>query len=203
MNPYIKSMVLTPEGQKRCSGKQTLDFTPGVNILVGPNGSGKSTILSLCKKPLSTLIERYAIWPDNNHQITTLSLDTEKDNPRLKDLRHLPDVFGYGMISQFLSHGQTMKPVLTRGLKEAIQSASAGKTITFLIDEPEAALDFNGIEEFKQNLVKVLESNKCQAIIASHSPQIWFTQGANIVELVPGYMKETFSKYQKLFEKIS
>ena len=28
-------------------GRETLEFTPGLNILWGPNGSGKSTVLTL------------------------------------------------------------------------------------------------------------------------------------------------------------
>lgn len=153
-------------------------FSPGVNILVGPNGSGKSTVLralyscTSCKKETSK--------PSSVHYF-----DTETMNPHTRT--GAPGNMTNMLLKtrgRFSSHGQI--------LKAALVSLPICSGDVLLIDEPEAAQDFSGVEDIRKDFETIC-AKRGQVIAASHHPAIW--REANIIELVPGYVEEVIHDF--------
>lgn len=176
-----------------CSGHTRIEFASGINVLVGPNGSGKSTILSsLLKAGTGNKNPDFKIETDGAGKV--IHFDTERGNPRTAN--RLRDDSGiYAQVAMmFSSHGQSVRPIVTRGLTEAIDKNDGSNTLA-LIDEPEAAMDIDGVDAFIQTLCKLLEEKPVQFVVASHSPLIWRTPKANVIELVPGYINRAMARF--------
>jgi predicted ATPase len=98
--------------------------------------------------------------------------DFEKHNPRQK--RYIES--GFDVVSHMKSHGEVNRLV--------IDKMSEAKDCLFLLDEPEQALDLDGIIELL-NIVR--DSGASQIIIVTHSPLIILSGLFHIVELEDGY----------------
>ena len=166
----IKRIHLCFNHAVKVQGPAEFLFSPGVNVLMGPNGSGKSTVLralhtcTSCKKEMSK-------------QSSVHYFDTETMNPHTRT--GAPGNMTNMLLKtrgRFSSHGEI--------LKAALGSLPIRSGDVLLIDEPEAAQDFSGVEEIRKGFETIC-TKKGQVIAASHHPVIW--QEANIIELVPGY----------------
>lgn len=162
--------------------QRTFHFKEGVNILCGPNGSGKSTLLEAIEgcagkgneRPTKIKAELVDYDPGPFKKF-----DFEKDNPRCQNIVEAGGFaqFAFGMRAKFSSHGETTRELL-RQLMDGFERACV------LIDEPEQALDMQGLHK----LVEQLKASKArQIIIASHSPNLILDPGFNVVELEEGY----------------
>jgi predicted ATPase len=161
----LKSITI-PEKYKNMVSKSFVEFQSGLNLLIGPNGSGKSTLLNI--------IQEYK----NDRTVLDLEpgpyyfFDFEKHNPRLKS--YIDN--GFDIVSRMKSHGEVNRSV--------ISEMSEAKDCLFIMDEPEQALDVDGIIEL---LDIVRKSKASQIIMVTHSPLIILSGLFHIVELEDGY----------------
>ena len=138
-----------------------------INLLVGQQGCGKSTLLKLLQqnhKDIELTLAENTI----KNGINSFYFDTEKDNPRVKDLQMYSNLNGTdkgigiknALLTHFTSHGETMEQFIIEPLKKA-------ENCVILLDEPESGLSitnqFKLIKEIK-NAVK----RNCQFVIATH-----------------------------------
>ena len=163
--------------------KNPVSFQPGVNLLIGPNGSGKSTICSsLAKNPKH---------PDVAFDVTPGKFrffDFERDNPRVKSYVE-SDIDIY---VRMMSHGEVIKELLKTLTQKGVQDEAV------IIDEPEAAVDVDGIEQ----LIKSLRASPAhQVIVATHCPFLIWQSDFNIVELVDGYREHVKTRVEKLLTR--
>jgi predicted ATPase len=150
----------------RCWWKgESIEFHPGINLLVGDQGCGKSSLLdairAMCgdKKAPIGLKEKITYIAD---PITTIGFDFEKDN--LRTLGHLD----YGNIGPQLaakksSHGEFTNYVLT-------YLTQIENTLIYL-DEPDQALSIRSIKKLI-NMMQLATNKGCQIIAAVHHPYI-------------------------------
>lgn len=94
-----------------------------ITLLVGDQGIGKSSFLE-------AIIDDKIVLRTPDYKGEYSKLDLEKDNPRIKN--YLMDNPGFQIASKFLSHGQTLLPIL--------ESMKIFKNQLILLDEPETAL---------------------------------------------------------------
>lgn len=162
----------------KVKGSPTIQFEPGVNIIVGPNGSGKSTIL----RAINSCDNCHA---ETMNDAPILYFNHETMNP------HHPSFYPTDVREMvlktrgiFSSHGEI--------LRAALFSLPVRKESVFMVDEPEAGQDMDGVKRIREGFDKICDSGG-QIIIASHHPLL--LNNANIIELVPGYteqLKTTF-----------
>ena len=138
-----------------------------VNLFVGNQGCGKSTLLNLIQqnhKDLKLFLSDFA----ELNGVSTFFFDSEKDNPRTKDLQLFTtpsggDVgIGYGnaLMSHFKSHGEILEKFIIKPILEA-------KNCVILLDEPESGLSLTN--QFKMiKAIKIAVNNGCQFFIATH-----------------------------------
>lgn len=149
----VKKIVLKAEYRVFKKG-MVIELRDDINLLVGDQGAGKSTLLKALSQP-----NEYAAFEFvTDGSVGTKFFDTESGNPRVTqsnlDIKQK-------VVSKFSSHGETMKPIVLhcRHIKDSV----------ILIDEPESGLSIRSqlemIEAFKEAV-----ANKCQLIIATHSP---------------------------------
>ncbi len=138
-----------------------------VNLLVGDQGCGKSTLLQLLQKNHSDIELKLSDYVIQNG-CESYYFDTEKDNPRVKDLNSYtnPDGtskgIGYGgaLISHFQSHGEVLEKFIIGPLLKS-------KDCVILLDEPESGLSITN--QFKLiDAIKISVKNNCQLFIATH-----------------------------------
>ena len=126
-------------------------FQKGLNIVVGENGSGKSTLLELLMKK-----NQVSVTHGNG---TYHFLDTEKQNPRLKNPNGMGKLFDFGVLSRFSSHGEAMLPLIEtiKGFSEKI----------IIIDEPESGISLSNQKKVIGCIKKAAKDN--QVILTTHS----------------------------------
>ena len=114
-----------------------------------------------------------------------LFFDFEKDNPRTKSLTLLEaegqenfSRFAALFESKFLSHGES-----SRKLLRSLAAETTAEDIVVL-DEPEQALDFEGLQLLKAVLAALPTP---QVIIATHSPFLILEPAYHVIELTPNY----------------
>lgn len=159
---------------------KTLNFVPGVNVIIGPNGSGKSSLIKMIMQQEDQYqkLEREGLKlfvGGGGEQYPLISVDVEQ----LREMPHWvesqADMFRIGLRRK--SHGES-----TRFAFGGLQTAN-DPTIC-LIDEPELALDMVGMAQ----LVTTLKASKAlQILIATHHPLIILQPDFHVVELVKGY----------------
>lgn len=165
---YIEHIKI--QGNSYPTNKLPLDFKfecKDVNLLVGDQGAGKSTLLKLIhgnNKDLEIGLAENCV----KNSVDVFYFDTEKDNPRVKDIDCYADSSGKsrgiglkGAVStRFQSHGEVMKKFVINPLMEA-------KDCVILLDEPESGLSIQNqltlIEAIKAAVI-----NNCQVFIATH-----------------------------------
>lgn len=199
--PIVSLTLLKHYAQRIGRTRWTVKFGPGVNVLIGPNGSGKSTILEAIREEILTK-EKKDEWghkrKDQKRQAThvfegepmeVFAFDFEKQNPRvdkgngwlesLDDMRRMSMRWKYAMTS----HGECTKDVL-KELEAKLSKAA--KPCFVMMDEPEQALDLNGM----RTLHTILTSNRVQAVVATHHPFLMADRSFNAIETWPHYREE-------------
>lgn len=158
--------------------QKKLVFVPGVNIICGPNGSGKTSLLRMisqmevdCHKTerdgikLNVDSGKYPLW----------SVDTELFREMPYSVGSMNDFYKIKLRSK--SHGEA-----TRTIIEMFRSVEENHIV--LLDEPELALDIDGLILL---LETVRSSKALQIIIATHHPCFVFQPGFHVIEMVAGY----------------
>lgn len=150
----LESFNLTKEFRKISPFSFT--FKPDFNVIVGENGSGKSSFLHL----ITNLEENKDVCIAKYKSSDFIFFDTEKQNPRVRDIQHLGASYGFALHSRFVSHGQAMLSVLQhpKNLKDSV----------LIVDEPEAGLSLSNQKKVFDDF-KSLTKNNCQVIITTHS----------------------------------
>lgn len=165
MNRFIEKYELLENISNRKIKKFELEFRPGINVIVGENGSGKSTLLKLLNDAefvhLHHIKQRIHISEyTKNIGVDTMMFDTEKDNPRFKDIQYAEGCIGGILASHFISHGQTLFPIL-EGIKTF-------KDKICFIDEPESGISLSNQAKLWKSF-EIAAENGCQLIISTHS----------------------------------
>jgi len=176
MATLIKSIRLSGDMIKRVK-KSEISFVPGINLLIGPNGSGKTTFMDAMRDWRKS---KNVEVKSNAGDFKAFSF--EKDNPRTKPSGIATASSGDAVRSilalQMSSHGQTVQHIIGYLGDDEIQD------MLILLDEPEQALDTDGLE----TLIQLLKKTKAnQVIIATHSPFLILDPDFHIVELEDGY----------------
>jgi len=159
MKIYVEKLILREE--YRGFKPQTFEFKPGINLIVGENGAGKSTLLRLIGDHEQRMIKKEVKLTMDAHinGVETRFFDTEKDNPRMKDLQ-ISNYIGYALHSHFKSHGESLLPIVLN-MKEK-------KDMVIFIDEPEAGISLRNQLKVLE-AIKTAEENGCQLFVATHS----------------------------------
>lgn len=149
---------------------RTLRFQPGLNLLLGPNGTGKSTVL-----------RAIANCPDCRRRedgpTKYLLFDAEQMNPRHSVGHiHTPTEMTLHLRAQFSSHGEILQAAFT--------TLQAAPGTCLLLDEPEAAQDFDHILALRAAMRRAA-ARGVQLIVATHEVLFW--EPAHILELRRGY----------------
>jgi predicted ATPase len=138
-----------------------------VNLFVGNQGTGKSTMLKLLQQNHSdiklTLGEHL-----KTSSISSFYFDTEKDNPRMKDIQMYSNPNGTdrgigtknALLTRWESHGETMERMVIDAMKLA-------ENCVVLLDEPEAGLSITNQLRLIA-AIKSAVSRGCQFFIATH-----------------------------------
>lgn len=159
---------------KKLAG-QTIEFLPGLNMLVGENGIGKSGILYNLTKPKDS---KHSIKLTTTGAISFFHFDTEKMNPRVSTPSGTS--FEFGVVSRFMSHGECLIKVLEH-FKEL--TASKQKSYLVAVDEPEGGLSPWKQKELLDMYIK--QSKRIQIIIATHSLVFTKSKVGRLIELSP------------------
>lgn len=182
-----------------------LTFKPGVNLLAGPNGSGKSRLMWFLRKYRhhSEAIQDLFEFDIGEHDdLAVNAFDFEKDNPRVKSLE-MAEADGSGgfafffskLQGQTLSHGEFSR-FLLGGLQPTKKRSSESQICFF--DEPDQALDRNGVKEFEE---RILSHPWRQVFVATHSPYLLFSGKYHVIEMVPGYLDEVRKELLELLTR--
>lgn len=166
-----------------------------LTVLVGENGSGKSTLIE-------AIAQRYGLSPEGGstgarhssratesplwHALTLrrgigaskwgffLRAETMhgyysylEDNPTNSHAGPEP-------VFHHMSHGESFLEIL---------NSRFGDPGLFVLDEPESALSFTGTLALVRLLMEIANSSTAQAIVATHSPLIAATPGAQVLEV--------------------
>lgn len=146
----------------------TIEFRPGVNLLVGDQGTGKSSVLQALgaagglksHSHQKDLAKKVALICT---PIACYGFDFEKDNKRT--LSYFDGDIRFQVASMFSSHGQTNLAIV-RGLERADKSL-------VMFDEPDTALSIRSITELASLFKKAAEKG-CQIVASVHHPfLIW------------------------------
>ncbi len=211
-NPgYQRIRISGPFARKMWNKKsRDFDFKPGVNILCGPNGCGKSTLLkALFPKTkeqdgfkLDMDIEglvhmdsvKSKVWGTPGALIRRF--DFEMNNPRVQrgvGMMSMEDMSSWarGQRMRAMSHGEVQKLLF-----ENLLSAEATKGSIVLLDEPEQALDMDGVTR----LLTILRRTRRQYIISTHSPFLILEKKFNIIEMKYRYVHGLRAAYAELLK---
>ena len=184
----LAGITLSGKWAKRFGSEdpRSFEFEPGVNLLIGPNGSGKSSILAAVMDAAGqsrrgeekTGIDVRLVA--GKGKFTVKKFDFEKQNPRVQSsLFGDEGAFMFQVGSMFRSHGEA-----NRALGSGLLALDGVRDALILFDEPDQALDFDGVGE----LIEALK--KCparQVLVAVHHPRIICLEDFNCIEMVKGY----------------
>lgn len=180
----ITQLRFSPRAQE-FTCRVSVDFEPGVNLVVGPNGSGKSMTV----RALHYAAEKRGKAKNLSvrGRIATRFFDSENMNPHVMNADMAMDSaasMGLWFGSRSKSHGQCLAPILTQGLHGQIlhcRERLEHEHMTVLLDEPESGLDQATLHEFARVVKKW--SRKVQFIIATHSIWLWCELGGHFIVL--------------------
>lgn len=167
-----------------------------VTMLAGPNGAGKSTVLDALQELILNPSRKQ--WTRESAPIlvegdckAVYCLNFEKDNPRTVDPQYLPGAsYGAALLSRFKSHGQSNYKLLC-------ESFDSDLFDVMVLDEPECALDLDGLITLRQRLM----STSKQIILATHSPMLlslYASEGVSVQVFgpEPDYMHRVLRTYR-------
>ncbi|MEV6323635.1 AAA family ATPase [Nocardia sp. NPDC051787] len=180
-----------------------LELAPGVNFLVGENGSGKSTLV----EAIAVAAGMNAEGGSQNYRFATRSSesslgehlvvrwDTRKPRSRFflraesfYNLATATEILGPQQLAAFggvspheRSHGESFVDVMRhRFYPDGL----------YLLDEPEAALSPRGCMAVLARLSELV-AQRCQIVVATHSPILLALPGATIYQIADDGSIET------------
>ena len=139
---------------------ETIEFRPGVNLLVGDQGTGKSSLLILFSSK-QTKEERARIRQIEGDKCKQWSFDFEKDNFRTKT--HVGKNAMAEISSRFWSHGESCWLILNN------MPQGETKPGVFFMDEPDMALSVRSAHRLVRAFEKTVSFGH-QIIAAVHNP---------------------------------
>jgi len=196
----LKSIEVLEEGYnykiKAFKKGRVFTFVEGINLIVGENGSGKSMLLK------SILGNGKVHGGQVAKMVGSGSykfFDTEKDNPRTKDPNLMADsMYGFAIGSRLMmSHGETMKPILTGFEKD---KAFENNTLV-MIDEPEMALSFKTQLVVAKSWANAVQKKNLQFVVATHSP-VFMTMKSKDVKVNIISLDDTYDEMLKWLKKV-
>lgn len=184
---FLSKVILAGDAAQMCGGLREVNFGPYLNILAGPNGSGKSTILRVVRDDTFGDNNGCQVHRTGEANLEWVAFDGEMDNPRAKH--------GQGPL-QFVnsagSHGEVQKRTY------AYIGDRLRPGMLMLLDEPEAAMDLDGVNRLSALITK---RRDVQWVVATHSPFLWGMarlEGARLIELKGGYVQAAMSRYRSM-----
>jgi predicted ATPase len=165
----LANVRVLDESLKTRIGKTSIEFKPGINLIVGSNGCGKSSLIDAIQdeylngKGISIRLTR-----DNNVPITFYSAE--------QATKSLSNNSRGTLVARQKSYGQSLADFLS-GIKML-----RGEQI-IILDEPETALDFQNVKGLATDLMEIIKTGQIQVIIASHSPIFLLMPNINIVNM--------------------
>lgn len=163
----------------------SIDFKPGVNILVGDQGCGKSSLIELIRSLEKREETNDSSWRaktinisqkisdivdiECNDKIGVIGIDFERESPRDTSAFH-DDLLMIQIEAMRSSHGQATLSHLNHFISNLSKKISS--TDTILLDEPDSSLSPRSC----YSLVKIIDAIatrwKKQIIVSAHNPII-------------------------------
>ncbi|MFA5053778.1 MAG: AAA family ATPase [Parcubacteria group bacterium] len=139
----------------------TIEFLPGLNLLVGDQGSGKSSLLGLIRDAAVKSRDKKVVSIEAT-ETRVKFFDFEKDNPRVKSHMMDGDMGLFQMHGMFRSHGEVMRAIL-----DSIPVSD--EHAVYLMDEPDMGLSPRSVRKLVQTLSGLVASQH-QVLAAVHNP---------------------------------
>ena len=172
---------------------ESLEFTSDVTMFAGENGTGKSTLLEAIavaygfNREGGTLNFAHSSYDDVSELHEAISLVRGYSRPKWGQYLRAESFYNVAtLVNTEYSGGYRSLPDLhARSHGESFLSflRYAPKRCLFILDEPEAALSPRRQIELSELIVKSAEEGS-QFIVATHSPIILGTEGAQMLSLV-------------------
>jgi predicted ATPase len=179
-----------------------------LTVLVGENGSGKSTLVEGIAQAYGLSVEggstgaRHTTRPSESPLWRALSLARGPGAARWGFFLRAETMHGFFSyleqnpakrpseepVFHEMSHGESFLELL------ALRFNGSG---LYVLDEPESALSFSGCLALVGLLHRIATSENQQALVATHSPVIAATPGADIFEVGPwGLRKQSWEELE-------
>lgn len=168
----------------------------GLTFLVGENGSGKSTLLEALAVAAGMNAEggsqnyRFATRSSESSLSQYLSLAWGMEKPRSRFFLRAETYYNVATETERLGHAQIaalggVSPHL-RSHGESFVDLMAHRFHAgglYFMDEPEAALSPHACLGVIARLADLVEHQRCQVLVATHSPMLLAVPGAQICEI--------------------
>lgn len=166
-NLFLKNVTFK-ENFRNLKKGLSIDFKP-LTLLVGEQGSGKSSLLKLLSENDRKILKFDLSEETIRLGIKTYFFDTEKHNPRVRDMHEYTNMDGSSkgiglggkLSSHFQSHGEVLKSMTIDLLNKQNESC------VLFMDEPESALSIKNQVNLFESIQNILKKG-CQVIIATH-----------------------------------
>lgn len=178
---------------------ESLEFTSDVTMFAGENGTGKSTLLEAIavaygfNREGGTLNFAHSSYDDVSELHEAVSLVRGYSRPKWGQYLRAESFYNVAtLVNTEYSGGYKSLPDLhAQSHGESFLSflRYAPKRCLFILDEPEAALSPRRQIELSELIVKSAEEGS-QFIVATHSPIILGTEGAQMLSFDEGFIHE-------------